>query len=742
MKKNLKSLSVAAFMVLPILLIAEDGTRLRLKSQVDPFIGTGSVGHTFPGATAPFGAVQLSPDTNVGGWKWCGGYHASDDSIMGFSHTHTDGTGGLSMCNILFVPQVGEVKWEPGTRPDGKGYRTKYLKDSEEASPGYYKATLANGIQAELTATSRAGMHRYTFPKDSAPAVLIDLWHHNTAKIENSLLAAGCFQESPTIVVGWQNSFYFVAEFSRPVKCEIRETWAPGAKGPTVKVAAIPEASAKPLEIKVGISPTGIDGARKNLVREIGEMGFDQVRASTEKSWEKFLGRISIQTKDESLRRVFFTALYHAMIHPSLFNDVDGKYVGSDGKVYEDPGFNYYSTLSLWDTFRSVHPLFSIILPEMVSPINKSMIDFAAKSKSGMLPKWGILGTDCNAMIGYHAVPVIVDAYNKGFRDFDSKEALRIMVNTAERRTKGEHKTLGYMPCDGVGRPAGVSITLENAYDDWCIAQFATLLGDSKVADEFNRRSERYKNLWHPDHRLMWGKDKEGNWMEPIDVHLASHKYFTEGNALQWMWSVMHDISGLIELIGGNEAAAQRLEELFADQTPVKADSPDVTGLLGQYCQGNEPSHHIAYLFDYLAKPWRTQYWVNRIVRTFYNDTREGLCGNDDCGAMSSWLIFSALGFYPVNPANSVYVVGSPMFERAEIQTPQTGKKFTILAKNLSKEAIYIQSAKLNGQTFDRSWLTHEELTSGGTLEFVMGTEPNKTWGLSGKIPSLAPSRY
>lgn len=737
---------VFALAVLPLLISARAETTQKLTDFVDPFIGTGTVGHKFPGATTPFGLVQLSPDTGTNGWKWCGGYHSDDDSLLGFSHTHLSGTGGLDFLNILFVPQVGDVKWEAGNKPDGKGYRTTFHRDSEKASPGYYAVTLANGIRAELTASPRAGIHRYTFPEGSAPSVLIDLWHHN-GNPTKTILDAGVYQEAPDTIVGWQSTgsgakiktFYFFAKFSRLVRLEARKEQKEGAVGPMVKAAIYPEAGAAPLVIKVGLSPTGIEGARRNLATEVGNRGFEAIRAETESVWEKALQKIRVTSTDPVLLRIFYTGLYHTMIAPNLYNDVDGTFVGADLKVHPSPRFDYYSTLSLWDTFRSVHPLFTIISPETVAPILKSMVDHGERALNNILPIWTLCSIDVFAMIGYHSAPVLLDAYTKGIRDFDAKRALGLMVNTANRRTRKDHQTLGYMPSDGEWkRPAGVSVTLETAYDDWCIAQFARRLGDDAVADEFTRRSEFYMNVWHPTHRFMWGKDKDGKWMEPFDPYTASHRYFTEGNAWQWMWSVMHNIRGIIELIGGNEAAAQRLEEMFVDRTPVKSDSPDVTGLLGQYCQGNEPSHHIAYLFSYAGQPWRTQYWVNCLVRTFYNDTREGLCGNDDCGAMSSWLVFSALGFYPVNPASSIYIIGSPMFERAEIQTPQTGKTFTLVANPVSKKNIYIQSAKLNGEVFNRPWITHDELTSGATLEFEMGSEPNKNWGVVGPIPQMA----
>jgi len=742
-----------------LLVIANSGAvehPQQLTDHVNPFSGTATTGHTFPGATVPFGMVQLSPDTGTYGWKYCSGYHSDDKSLLGFSHTHLSGTGCGDLMNILFIPQAKDIdweklKWETGKRPHGSAYRTAFDRTTEQASPGYYTVKLENGIGVELTATARCGVHRYSFPQGQPQVVLIDLFH--TFGLPNrTVMGAGIYQESPTTLVGWQTTsgwarnktFYFVASFSRPVKTDVRQDHAVDAVGPIVRAAVYPEPSDAPLEIKVGLSSTGIEGARNNLTAEVGNRGFDTVRSDAQKVWEKTLSPISVQTNDQELLRVFYTALYRTMVAPNVYNDVDGTYMGADFKIHPSPGFDYYSTLSLWDTFRATHPLYTIIRPDIVTPIILGMLDHSDKFFAKNLPKWTLCSNETNCMIGYHSVPVILDAYRKGFRSFDANKALKAMERSAEvANRKTDYATRGYRTSGKDDkrphekRPQGTSITLEQSYDDFCIAEFAKMLGNKEIETEFRRRADFYKNVWQPENKFFWGKDKEGNWIEPFNPYEASHDIFTEGTAWQWLWSVMHDVPSLIDLLGGNEAFCKKLDALFADNTPIKSDSPDVSGLIGQYAHGNEPCHHAAYLYCYAKEPWKTQYWVNHICRTMYKDARDGLCGNDDCGQMSAWFVFSSLGLYPVNPASSIYVIGSPMFERAEIQTPQTGKTFTIIAKNVSKKNIYIQSAKLNGKVFDRSWLSHDELTSGATLEFVMGSEPNKSWGNSSPIPGM-----
>lgn len=722
-------------------------------SYVNPFIGTGGHGHVFPGATVPFGMVQLSPDTGTEGWDWCSGYHYSDHSIMGFSHTHLSGTGCADLGNILFVPQAAPAKWKAGPKDKlGEGYRQAFDHKNETAEPGYYRVKLASGITAELTATPRAGLHRYTFPASADATLLIDL-AHKIGMGDKGRFDGEITVESPTVVTGWQHTngwsnnktFYFVAEFSHRIVDQsfqvdgaAVEEKTKTAKGTNVKGLLTFGRTAKPLQIRVGLSPTSIEQARKNLAAEVGKSDFDAVRVAAGKRWNNELSRIAIETPDTTQRRIFYTALYHTMIAPNLYNDVDRTYVGVDRKVVEGADFDYYSTFSLWDTFRAANPLFTLIAPERINDFVKTMVRHSEKSLNNQLPIWTLCGNDTWCMIGYHSVPVIVDAYFKGFRDFDVKAALSAMKSSANAREDHErYAKEGYVASGGADLQ-GSSRTLEYAYDDWCIAQFAEAIGAEEDAKLYRQRAQNYRKVWDPEVGFMRGRDQEGKWLpnfDPADARAAS---FTEGNAWQYTWSVMQDIPGLIELMGGPDKFAAKLDALWvAPPTTIKeGQPPDVSGLIGQYAHGNEPSHHVAYLYDFVGQPWKTQERVREILTTLYHDNPDGLSGNEDCGQMSAWYVWSALGLYPVNPASGIYMIGAPLFPRAAVSLAQTKKTFTVEAANVSPTNLYIQSATLNGQPLDRTWVTHQEVMAGGKLAFVMGPKPNKTWGTKATPPA------
>ncbi len=728
-------------------------------AYVDPFIGTGAHGHVFPGATAPFGMVQVSPDTGVNGWDRCSGYHADDETLLGFSHTHLSGTGASDMGNILFLPTTGDIPWDPrpagntgsGLRPDD-GYRVKFSHKNEKAEVGYYQVKLnGSNILVELTATDRAAMHRYTFPRGGNASVLIDLAH----KIHpggNPRLEGAFKVEDEYTVSGWQRTngwspdktFYFVAKFSEPIKgtqirIEGNDVEGNSAEGDRLRAALnFNVGSSKPMIIKVGLSPSSVEAARKNLEAEIGAKDFETVRQETVNKWNKELSRIAIDTKDDAQKRIFYTALYHTMIAPNLYNDADGTFVGPDRKTHENPGFNYYSTFSLWDTFRAAHPLFTLIQPERTGDFIKTMLKHFELTPYNQLPVWTLAGNDTWCMIGYHSVPVITDAYFKGFQDFDTNAALEAMKASSNAREGHEHYAKnGWVPASD-NHAQGASRTLEYAYDDWCIARFAEALGNKEVAEEYDKRAQNFRNVFDPEAGLMRGKLADGTWKEPYKPTVVDTSSFTEGNAWQYSWTVMQDVPALIELMGGPEKFTAKLDEMWETEN-MESHLPDVTGLIGQYAHGNEPSHHVAYLYDFAGEPWKTQKWVRRVMNEMYTDKRDGICGNEDCGQMSAWYVFSALGFYPVNPSSGIYMIGSPLYPKAAIKIgPQNDTKvFTVIAQNNSPQNVYIQSATLNGKPLDRAWITHKELAAGGELKFVMGPQPNKKWAATELPPVM-----
>ncbi|MFA7229271.1 MAG: GH92 family glycosyl hydrolase, partial [Melioribacteraceae bacterium] len=619
----------------------------KLIEYVDPFIGTGGHGHTYPGATLPFGMMQLSPDTGIEGWDWCSGYHYSDKSIMGFSHTHLSGTGATDYADILFMPTVGTLKFNPGSkeRPQ-EGYRSRFQHENEKASPGYYSVFLDDyKVMAELTATMRAGMHRYTFPNSSASNIIIDLKHGLDSDSESMLKFAGTssvegFRKSR----GWaqEHTVYFVAEFSKPfesfgtvVNGELNEGNS-RAEGRDVKgYVRFSTKYGEAVKVRIGISAVSIEGARKNLHKEISHFDFEYIKQLAQKTWEKELNRIQVQSSDEDKKKIFYTALYHTLITPNLATDVDGKYFGMDRKTHTAKGFNYYTVFSLWDTFRAEHPLFTIIDQKRAKDFVKTLL--AKYNEIGLLPVWELASNETWCMIGYHSVPVIFDAYMKGIRGFDAKAALEAMKKSAEREQHGQrlYRERGYLPADKENE--SVSKTLEYSYDDWCIAQFAKIIDVDKDYQKYNQRSLFYRNLFDESTGFMRGKMSDGSWITPFEPKAVTQQY-TEANAYQYNFFVPHDIKGLIELHGGNENFVGRLDGLFTESDKLEGRfQPDISGLIGQYAHGNEPSHNFAYLYNYAGAAWKTQERVRGIMNDLYTSKPDGLCGNDDCGQMSAW---------------------------------------------------------------------------------------------------------
>ncbi|MBK8231961.1 MAG: GH92 family glycosyl hydrolase [Candidatus Eisenbacteria bacterium] len=723
--------------------------------EVNPFIGTGGHGHTFPGATVPFGMVQLSPDTRLSGWDGCSGYHWSDDRIFGFSHTHLSGTGVGDYGDVLLYPAIGPVKWESGwrgepdapvrdPRPVEEGYGSRFDKQSESATAGYYAVTLAeSGVRVELTATARAGMHRYTFPAGSDAHILIDLTHRD------EVLSSQLRVESETEISGYRVSrawaaeqrVYFVAQFSQAFQSTIATDGIerPGLRlghGATVKAALRFTAKKRePVLVKVGLSAVSVENARLNLEGEIADWDFERVRAEARAAWNQALGRVELEGATPTQRRIFYTALYHTLIQPNLYTDRNGEYRGRDGQVHRAEGWTQYTVFSLWDTFRAAHPLYTLLEPARTVDFIRTFL--AQYREGGLLPVWELAANETMCMIGYHSASVIADAHARGIRDFDAAAALEAMVASASRDHLGldVYREKGYIPNDRESE--SVSKTLEYAYDDWCIASLAAELGREEIAREFARRSRSWRNLLDPQTRFMRPK-AEGRWKSPFDPSEVDFN-FTEANSWQYSFFVPQDIPGLIEALGGTSAATARLDSLFgASSATTGRKQADITGLIGQYAHGNEPSHHMAYLYASTGQPAKTQARVRQILTELYAAAPDGLSGNEDCGQMSAWYVLSALGIYPVTPGTDLWVIGSPLHPRATLELPN-GRRFTVEAENHSA-GPYIQSASLNGTPLTRTWLGHHEIEAGGTLRFVMGASPS-SWGAN-EPPPGASSRW
>ena len=702
-----------------------------LTDYVNPLIGTGGHGHTFPGASLPFGMVQLSPDTRLDGWDACSAYYGTDTLIYGFSHTHLSGTGCSDYGDILVMPVTGNVSLA------NYGYRSGFhpTAQGEEAKAGYYKVTLDKyHIKAELTATKRAGFHRYTFPAAKNAGIVIDLKHRDKV-LESSLrIISSTEVEGMRVSQAWaqRQIVYFVARFSKPfTSCRINNQDETVSAGEEIKYDSIISCFSFPTDenekilVKVGLSAVSCDGARKNLDAEIPGWDFDKTVNDASLAWNNELGKINVEGCTADQKIIFYTALYHAFLTPNLYMDVDGNYRGRDLKVHQADNFNYYTVFSLWDTFRAAHPLYTLTEPERDNDFIRTFL--RQYEEGGMLPVWELSGNETDCMIGYHAVPVIVDAYLKGIRDFDSDEALEAMKHSAEQDRFGlkYYRSQGFIPGDKESE--SVSRTLEYCYDDWCIAQMAKSIGKDDDYKTYIQRAQYYKNIFDPSTGFMRAK-MNNIWYSPFDPAEVNFNY-TEANAWQYSFYVPQDMDGFMTLYGGREKFAEKLDAMFAAESKTTGrEQSDIRGMIGQYAHGNEPSHHLAYLYDYAGQPWKTQELVHRICKDLYTNARDGLCGNEDCGQMSAWYVLSAMGFYPLTPGSSVYAIGSPLFPMVSIHVANE-KTFTIKAEGLNENNFYIQSAKLNGVPYSKSYITHSDILNGGELTFTMGPVPNKDWG-------------
>ena len=705
---------------------------------VNPFIGTDFTGNTYPGAQAPFGMVQLSPDNGLAGWDRISGYFYPDSTIAGFSHTHLSGTGAGDLYDVLFMPVTLPYKEAQGEL----GIHSKFSHQDEEASAGYYRVKLQDyNINVELTATPRCGVQRYTFPKAESMVILNlkkamnwDFTMDSQIEIVDSCNIRGYrFSE------GWARGqkLYFATRFSRPfksVEMDEAEIKLKGEKVGTSKIARFmfDTEEGDQITIVTALSGVSVEGAVKNLDAEAPHNDFDKYLADAKADWNKQLQRIEVTGGNDDDRVNFYTALYHSMIAPTIYSDVDGKYYGPDKQVHQADGWVNYSTFSLWDTFRAAHPLFTYTEPERVGDMVQSFIAFY--EQNGRLPVWNFWGSETDMMIGYHAVPVIVDAYLKGIGDFDAEKALEACVATAnidEYRGIGSYKKNGYVPYNVADKYNSenwsLSRTLEYAFDDFCIAEMAKKMGKTELANEFYKRSQNYRNVFNPATGFMQPIDDKGVFQPNFnpDEYTA---HICESNAWHYFWSVQHDIKGLVSLTGGQDKFAAKLDSMF---TYIPAGNEELpifsTGMIGQYAHGNEPSHHVIYLYNKVRQPWKAQKYVAQVMHDLYFNAPAGLCGNEDCGQMSAWYVFSAMGFYPVNPISGEYEIGSPLFPEMRLNLGN-GKIFTVLAPNVSRENIYIQSVKVNGQPYDKSYITHQQIMDGATIEFVMGNQPGEIW--------------
>jgi putative alpha-1,2-mannosidase len=717
---------------------------------VNPFIGTGGHGHTYPGAVVPNGMIQPSPDTRIYQWDACSGYYYNDSTINGFSHTHLSGTGCGDYGDVLLMPTVGKQDYHAmGSESQQMAYASAFSHQNETAQPGYYSVVLDRyNVKAELTATKRAAIHRYTFPQSDESGFILDL-DYSLQRQKNEEMELEVI--SDTEICGRKKTVYwafdqyinFYAKFSKPFTYTmVTDSMALDEGGPLLPTAKVllhfNTKAGEEVYVKVGISAVDIDGARKNVEAEIPEWDFNGVRKAACASWNDYLAKIDIDTDNKDQKTMFYTALYHTGMQPNLFTDVDGRYLGMDLKAHQGSvNEPMYTVFSLWDTFRAYHPLMTIIDPDLNEAFIRSLIQ--KQREGGVFPMWELAGNYTGTMIGYHAVPVIVDAYMKGYHNFDVNEAYKACLRVAEYDTAGikcpplvlPHlmpqakywkNKIGYVPCDKDNE--AVAKALEYAYNDWCISAFAESLGDAANHEKYAKFAEGYKTYFDPSTRFMRGLDSKGNWRTPFNPRSSTHRNddYCEGTAWQWTWFVPHQIDGLVELMGGREGFISKLDSLFTVSSVLEGEntSADISGLIGQYAHGNEPSHHIIHMYNYVGQPYRTQELVDSVLQTLYFNDPDGLSGNEDCGQMSAWYILNAMGFYQVCPGKPVYSIGRPLFNKATVNL-KDGKKFTVIAKNNSRENKYIQSMVLNGKPLDEPFFTHRDIVDGGTLELTMG---------------------
>lgn len=699
-----------------------------LTKYVNPFIGTAFTGHTFPGATYPLGFMQPGPETGNFSWDYCSGYFYDDEKINGFSQNRLNGTGIVDFGDLLLQPFSGEKR---------EDLSSTFNKSTEVATPGYYSVVLTdNDVKVEVTTAPHVAFHRYTFNADKTAGLLADfqsglVWSKD--RISTHVLENVVNFESDYIITGYtrrrewtERTYYFVIEFDKPiVSKELLEQRDPREKAPRY-ILNFDLGNDSVLNTKVAMSTTGIEGAKSNLAAEGKGRSFDDVYKDAKKEWNRYLSKVSIEGTDED-KTNFYTALYHLYIQPNNIADVDGKYVGPNGKISQSPTGKFYSTLSQWDTFRAAFPMYTILSPEIINDLVNNMLEFS--EQKGHLPIWALMGQETFTMIGNHSIPMVVDAYLKGFEGFDAERAYSEIKKSL---TEGKHKNAGWEEYDKYGyypydlfKVESVSRSLESGFDDYCAAIMAKKLGKTEDYEFFMNRSGYYKNHYDNETKSMRPKDSKGEWLTPFDPYRLAHAdsniggHYTEGNALQYTWHVLQDIPGLIELLGGKEEAGKVLDFLFTTEQESTGTLSDVTGLIGQYAHGNEPSHHIAYIYMYLDRPEDTQRLIRQICKNFYQNKPDGLIGNDDCGQMSAWYMFSAMGFYPVNPVSGELVFGAPQLPKTTLNL-DNGKTFTIEAINLSEENMYIEKIELNGSIYTEKFITYDDIMNGGELTFYM----------------------
>lgn len=714
-----------------ILLVTACGTKEHFCRYADPFVGTAYTGHTFPGAAYPLGMMQPGPETGRHGWRYCSGYNYEDSLIYGFSQNRLNGTGCPDLGDIPIMPFSGEKKSD---------FRSRFSKATEKASPGYYAVELEdNHVGVEITTTPHVAFHNYHFRKEN-PSVYIDfqsgMVDNEAAYLRKVVAATVEFEDDRTIsghqsLRGWVGrGLYYVIHFSQPIVSKEQMHSERPCEAPAYVFEFAPEI--RELQVKIAFSTVSVEGAKRNLEQELPHWDFTRTLRNTNAAWEKILSRIEIEGTDEQ-KRNFYTSLYHLFIQPNNIADVDGSYRNGKGDVVNTALGVHYSTLSLWDTYRAAHPLYTLLAPRQAADMVNSMLEYA--ETVGWLPMWSLWGKDNHCMIGNHAVPVVVDACIKGLPGVDSERAYATVKRTLTiNHAKSDWTTYdkyGYYPFDLVPEES-VSRTLETTYDDYCAAKLAELSGRESDAVFFKNRASNYKNLFDPENGLMRGRDSRGNWRTPFDPYALSHAGsaggdYTEGNALQYTWHVQHDIEELAALMGGKERFIERLDRLFEDdrRSEERGFTGDVTGLIGQYAHGNEPSHHVIYLYKLMGQDWKTEELVREVFDRFYRPVPDGLCGNDDCGQMSAWYLFSAMGFYPVDPVSGQYVIGAPQVPRAVIRLPED-RSFTIVAHNLSPENKYVKSVSLNSKPLKSRTFSYDELVRGGCLEFEMTNTRNK----------------
>lgn len=707
---------------------------LCLADLVNPFIGTDFTGNTYPGAQVPFGMVQLSPDNGLPGWDRISGYFYPDSTIAGFSHTHLSGTGAGDLYDVSYMPVT--LPYNEAEAP--LGIHSKFSHSEESASAGYYRVNLRDyDIQVELTATERCGIQRYTFPKADA-AVFLNLrkamnWDFtedaHIEQVDSVTIRGYRFSD------GWarHQRVYFCTRFSKPFAAMHLDTATVVKEGKQLGTSVVARfdfstRQGEQIILSTALSGVSMDGAVRNLAAEVPKDDFDSYRLAARQMWEGQLSKIEIECDDRDEKVKFYTSLYHTMLAPTIYSDVDGAYYGPDGQVHKAEGWTNYSTFSLWDTYRAAHPLYTYLDPKRVGDMVQSLLAFGEQNRR--LPVWNFYGCETDMMIGYHSVPVIVDAYLKGIGGFDPQKALAACVATADQddyRGIGLYKRYGYVPCNvpDTYNAEGWSLskTLEYAYDDHCIARMAQRMGEGSLAARFIKRAQNYRHVFNPQSSFMQPKDDQGNFITPFNPeHYTSH--ICESNAWQYLWSVQQDVKGLMNLMGGKDVFTRKLDSMFTYHSEDKDQLPIFsTGMIGQYAHGNEPSHHVIYLYNAVGQPWKTQHYAARVMHELYRNAPDGLCGNEDCGQMSAWYVFSAMGFYPVDPVSGRYEIGTPLYPKMKFHL-SNGKTFTILAHGVSRENCYIQSMELDGKPYDKTYITHEQIMNGSVFSFKMGKVP------------------